>query len=221
MKSIQFIREISRPEYDLQAFVDLILVNSDARQACLVGMLREPHSMIYDHCFYAIAGASRAEPELFYAHWDEIAGLLDHANSYHRDYGLTILANLLPVDREDRFSAIFPAYLEHIRDAKFMTAACCIRNLKAVVKSRPDLTGPVLKDLIIIDYGNHFSPGQLALLKCGILELIEQVYPDLAGRRAVDAFILAALASPSPKTRRKAGEMARRFGLAVPFPGKA
>jgi hypothetical protein len=49
--------------------------------------------MVYYHCYYVVEKASQKRPELFYPYWDDIAALLVHKNSYHRDFALDILGN--------------------------------------------------------------------------------------------------------------------------------
>ncbi len=73
--------------------------------------------MVYYHCYYVISKASEEKPELFYDYWNEFVLLLDHQNSYHRDIGLTIIANLTKIDTDDKFSVIYEKYIEHFNDA--------------------------------------------------------------------------------------------------------
>jgi len=62
--------------------------------------------MVYYHSYYIIARASEISPELFYEYWDDFATLLNHENSYHRDFGLSLIANLTKIDKINKFSNI-------------------------------------------------------------------------------------------------------------------
>jgi hypothetical protein len=117
----QLIQEISAKEFDLDHFVGLAIDDGRIGHQIVTWMLTHPHIMVYYHCYCAVAKASQKRPDPFYAHWDQIAPLLEHPNSYHRDFALTILAMLTQVDSDDRFSQIFDDYIAQLNDAKFMT----------------------------------------------------------------------------------------------------
>lgn len=215
MNQNQFVSEISRPDFDLDRFVSLIIQQEGTRVECLENMLHHEDIMVYYHCYYVIAKASQLEPGLFYKYWDQISTLLGHKNSYHRDFALTILANLVAVDHENRFSAIFLDYMRHIHDEKFMTAICCIQNLKKILPFRPDLTPPTLNMLLQIDDQSSYSEKQKALIRSDILEIIEMAYESAEDKQKLDRFILASCESLSPKTRKKAKELFLQFGLST------
>ncbi len=56
-----------------------------------------------------------------YERWDFLVSLLDSPNSYHRNIGLILLANLSLSDSENRFENILDKYLSHCNDEKFIT----------------------------------------------------------------------------------------------------
>lgn len=213
METNLFVSMISRPDYDMKAFAARVLVDQDFRQACVDGLLRHPHIMVYDHCFYVVEKACRENPVMFYSWWQDFTGLLDHANSYRRDYGLILLAHLTRIDVKDRFSPIFGEYLGLLRDRKFMTAHCCLKNLKEIVKYRPDLVQPVLDELNQLTKESPFSIDQTGLLGFEILEIIEQVRASLPDTDEADRFILESVESSSPKTKKKARELIKQYSL--------
>ena len=67
-------------------------------------MMNDPNIMVYDHPYYIIEKASETKPELFYNYWNDLVSLLKHENSYHHDFGLTLIANLTEVDTGNKFS---------------------------------------------------------------------------------------------------------------------
>lgn len=209
----QFVIEISKPDFDLDHFVNLVIQQAAIREECLQNMLHHEHIMVYYHCYYVISKTSQLEPKLFYQYWDQIAALLGHKNSYHRDFGLTILANLVAVDHENRFLRVFPDYMQHIHDEKFMTAICCVQNLKKILQYRPDLTPLTLEMLLDINSQSGYLEKQKALMCCDILEIIDLVYETVKDKEKTNRFILASCESASPKTRKKAKELILRLGL--------
>ena len=101
-------------------------------------MLTNSAIMVYYHCFYIVEKASQERPKLLYSFWGEIAKLLQHENSYHRDFALDIIGNLTIVDLENRFLEIRDEYFSIINDEKFMTGIYCVKNLLKIYQNKPD-----------------------------------------------------------------------------------
>ncbi|RPI84090.1 MAG: hypothetical protein EHM41_14230 [Chloroflexi bacterium] len=213
MNTEEITQSISKQDFDLDSFVRLVISDEQARSEIVHQMLHHEHIMVYYHCYYVIAKASEQCPELFYPYWDDIECLLDHKNSYHRDFAITILANLTAVDKEDRFSLIFDNYFEHLHDAKFMTAHGCIRNAQIIIRNKPELKDGIISLLLDIDHQCCYPEKQKGLMKGAVLEIIEQVYEKEEDKKRLKVFILRELTSVSPKTRKKAKELALKFSL--------
>lgn len=213
MNTEEIIDTISREDFNLDSFVNLAISNEQARSEIVHQMLHHKHIMVYYHCYYVIAKASEQCPDLFYPYWENFASLLEHKNSYHRDFAITILANLTAVDKEDRFSRIFDDYFEHLHDAKFMTANGCVKNTEKIARYKPELKHEIITVLLDIDNQCVYPEKQKGLLKGSVLEIIEQVYENSEEKEALETFILMELNSVSPKTRKKAKELALKYDL--------
>jgi hypothetical protein len=213
MNPIELIQEISAQDFDLDGFVYMVIENSSIRDEIVRQMLTHRHIMVYYHCYDVVSAASQARPDLFYPYWREIAALLHHENSYHRDIALTIIANLTRVDEAGLFSAICGDYFEHINDPKFMTGLCCVHNSLKIFQSKPELRDFIVALLLDVDRRCAYLEKQKALMKASILDFFDATYADVSDREGVNAFIWACLTSRSPKTRKKARELAKKFGL--------
>lgn len=211
MITTEFIQAISVKKPDFEYFAGLILRDDTLRDEMIRQMLTNPDIMVYYHCYETAARASDERPELFYKYWDEMVPLLKHENSYHRDIALTLLANLTYADAQIRFSRIFDDYFEHINDAKFMTARCCVRNSLKIIRNEPEMTGRIVSRLLDVDHLCDYSEKQLALLKFDILDVLDGVFPEISGQPGGKEFIRGCVACASPKTRRKAKEMAEKY----------
>lgn len=176
-------------------------------------MVNNPHIMVYYHCYNVIDEASQEHPDLFEKYWDTMVSMLGYKNSYHRDFALTILANLTIADHQDRFSDIFDAYFEHLNDKKFTTAECCVRNSLKIIRNKQMLTDRIIELLLDIDQYCDYPEKQKALLKCGILEICDQVYQEVHCQTRIDSFIKSQVNSVSPKTRKTARELAKKYFL--------
>ena len=207
------IEEISEKDFDKDKYAQLTISNEVVRDEVVLQMRTNPNIMVYYHCYYVAKKASHKRPELFYQYWHEIAPLLKHKNSYHRDFALTILANLTQVDQENLFSEIFDDYFEHINDEKFMTGQCCVQNSKTILRNKPELQDQIVALLLDVDNQCAYTEKQKELLKCDVLEVLDEVYEEVRDKKGANEFIKAGLSSISPKMRRKAKELVGKYGL--------
>lgn len=206
MLSNDVIEVIKRDNFPQGELVGKIERDSADREAIINLMVTHTDIMVYYHCYEIILQASREKPELFYPSWDVFANLLDHPNSYHRDFGLNLIGNLVGIDERNYFSEIADRYYSHINDAKFMTACYCLRNFYQIYQNKIEQRETILDLLLEIDQRCSFTPTQTALMKYGVLEIFEKIYTSLTpdDQTRLANFIRAQTDCLSPKTRRKA-----------------
>lgn len=209
------IQEISDKEIDVDKFAQMVIYNGEMRDKIVHLMLNHPQIMVYYHAYYVISRASESEPQLFYNYWDDFVLLLDHHNSYHRDFGLVLLANLTCVDTENRFSLIFEKYFAHINDEKFMTAHCCIQNCAKILANKCELKEDIFHILLETDLRCDFPEKQKELLKSFVIEVFDKLYTKIDNKKEINNFVRAQLDSISPKTKKKAKEFVVKYD--IPF----
>lgn len=202
--------ELSRKEFGLDDWVEQTLNNRVIRETIVNLTLNDPNIMVYYHGYYILSRATEIKPRPFYEFWKGFEELLGHKNSYHRDIGLNILANLSGVDEQDCFDDVFEDYFRHLYDEKFMTACCCIENVKVVLSHRSDYTSRVVP--ILLEHRKHspYPEKQEALMESDILEVFEQVYASYPEKEQIKAFIVRACDSISPKTRKYAKRLLKQ-----------
>jgi hypothetical protein len=213
MDANQLIEEISVKDVDVDKFVQLAIEDDRARDEIVKQMIMHPHIMVYYHCYYVVDKASRQRPDLFYPYWPEIAALLHHPNSYHRDFALTVIANLTQVDHDDLFARIYDDYFAHVNDAKFMTGQCCIQNSVKVFRHKPGLRERIVALLLNMDHLCTYTEKQKAVLRADILDVFDEVYEQVRDKTEVNAFIQNSISNSSPKTRRKAKALVKKHNL--------
>ena len=213
MDNNELTAKIAVKDFDLDAFVQLAIEDEGVRGELVRQMIANADIMVYYHCYEVLSKASQAEPHLFYPYWPDIAPLLDHPNSYHRDFALTILANLTKVDQQDLFASLADQYIAHINDAKFCTGQYCVRNCQKIITHKPELTNFFLDHLLDLDTYCDYPAKQKDLLKYDVLAILEQVYDQSPRRDQFNAFIRTASTAVSPKTRKKAKELMTEFSI--------
>lgn len=207
------IKKISDKDVDIDKFADKALKDPQIRDTLVQFMLNNQKIMVYYHSFYILSEASQREPKLFYHNWDDFLSLLNHHNSYHRDFALVLLANLTKVDKENKFYLIFDDYFSHINDEKFMTARKCIQNTAKILANREELTEDIINILLDVDNRSDFPEKRKALLKSDVIELFSEFYLQIEDKQRINEFVKGELNSISPKTRIKAGEFIKEYNL--------
>ena len=213
MNTTEMIEKIAKKDFDINEFVQLAIENEYARNEIVHQMLTNSAIMVYYHCYYVVAKASQKRPEIFYPYWCEIAGLLHHKNSYHRDFAIEIIGNLTRIDQENRFAKIEDNYFGIINDEKFMTGNCCVKNLLKIYRHKPEQRKRVIETLLDIDNRCNYTEKQKGVLKADVLEIFDEVYEEAPERDQINEFIRAEINCISPKTRKKAKELVRKYDL--------
>lgn len=213
MDSAELIQSISVQNVDVAHFARLAIADEAARAEIVRQMVTHSYIMVYFNCYLVVSQASRERPDLFYPYWRQIAPLLHHKNSYHRDAAITILANLTRADHEDLFAPLFEAYFVHLNDAKFMTGRYCVQSSGEIIRNRPEWRDRILAMLLHLDHLCAYTPKQIALLHSDVLDILEENFAALQDQEPVKAFMIDCLASLSPKTRVRAKELVRKYGI--------
>ena len=202
MDNINLIENIADKNVDIDKYVEKVLKDSGIRKIVLDNLFNNKNIMVYYHCFYIISKASELKPELFYENWNDFVLLLNHENSYHRDIGITIIANLVKVDELNLFSCVYEKYIKSFDDKKFMTADCFVKNLKKIVHYRNDYEKQVIELLVKVDKVTNHTHKQKELMKSTIIELFESIYESSENKSIIYEFIKNQSGSISPKTRK-------------------
>jgi len=139
--------------------------------------------------------------------------LLQHKNPYHRDFALDIIGNLTIVDLENRFLEIRDEYFSIINDEKFMTGIHCVNNLLKIYQNMPDQRESIVELLLDIDRQCEYTEKQIGVLKADVLEIFDEIYEDIPERNRINEFIRTEANCISPKTRKKAKELIKKYFL--------
>jgi hypothetical protein len=208
-----FILKISDKNFDIDGLAKLVIDDGDIREEVVKQMLTNSGIMVYYHCYYILSKASSEEPQLFYKYWDDFAMLLHHENSYHRDIGLTLIANITRADNRSLFLNIFDDYFKHMNDKKFMTAMCCVRNVIKIYRYKSEAREKIVDTLLNADAICTYPDKQKELLKYDILVFLDEIYDDMDIKEKAAEFIKNGVNSISPKTRKVAKHLVEKYSL--------
>lgn len=212
MNDNDLIKKISDKNVNIDEFVETVLNDEKIRIQVVNQMLTNNNIMVYYHCYYIVSKASEIKPELFYEYWNDFASLLNHKNSYHRDIGLTIIANLTKVDENDLFSSLYKKYIKHFNDEKFMTSQCFVKNIKKIIKNKSEYEKQIINLLLDVDKICAYPTKQKELLKSNIIELFDEVYENTIYKDIIKKFVISQSSSVSPKTKKKVRGFVKKYG---------
>ena len=213
MTKNNLISEISDKNVDVGKFAEIVINEESIRQEIIKQMLNNKHIMVYYHSYNILAKSSELKPELVYRYWNDFASLLTHENSYHRDFGLTLIANLTKIDSENKFSSVFDDYFKCLNDAKFMTARHCIQNTAKILTNKSELNEDILNILLNIDELCNFPEKQKALLKSDVINVFDEFYREINNKEMINKFVKVELNSISPKTKKRAREFILKYEI--------
>ncbi|SFI23200.1 hypothetical protein SAMN05192551_10953 [Tindallia magadiensis] len=192
--------------------VKQIIEHESCREEVIYQLLNNKEIQVYYTCYEIVTKASEERPDLFYPYWDELASLLNHSNSYHRNIGLTMIANMTKIDEKDLFATIYDRYMEHFNDPKFMTAQCFLQNLKKIIRFKKQDRERIVKALINIDQACDYPEKQKELLKSDVIEVLKEAYEvsEDEEKQTIASFIAAQVNSSSPKTAKTAKDYLKK-----------
>ncbi len=92
---------------------------------------------------------------------DRLGEMLDSDRSYLRTRALVLLAYNAKWDRDYKIDELIDRYLEHVTDARPVTARQCIKLLPVIAEHKPELKSEILSALYGADisvYGESMRP---------------------------------------------------------------
>jgi hypothetical protein len=171
-------------------------------------------------CTKIVRWVSEQKPDQVYPFFGSITELIRHPNSFIKWDGITIMANLLSVDSQDRFSAIQQDYLGLIADRQMITAANMIGNVWKIIDARPALEPEVTRLLLSVPNIVYFDRGEpspeCTRIACGhVLDCFDRYFERSASPAAMLDFARAQLASGRQAVAQKAARFLAKHALGV------
>ena len=194
MNEKAYIELVFRQQQDIELLIESLILkvldDDTFRELVIDQLISHDHIMVYYHSFLIIDGASKREPSLFYGSWDKFASLLDHENSYHRNYAMQIIANLTKVDNQNRFDLIMDKYYRQLNDEKFLTRRYCVLNSREIIISKPYLCNSIIDRLILFIRTSENTEKQQNLIISDFINVISYIASLIKDRKIIIEFLL-------------------------------
>ena len=208
----QITENLRIKDFNKNEFVELVMFDSNFREYMVKELLVSKDIMLYYHSYYVLDVATKVNGEKLYKYWNVFEELLQDENSYKRDIGITLIANLVEVDDDNRFENIYEKYIARINDEKFMTAQCCVRSLKQIIPNQK-FRDRIINDFLLVHEKTVFNRKQMELLKYDILVAFDIVYLEASEvqRVIMKEYMDECTNSISPKTKRFAKKLIKKY----------
>jgi len=200
----KYLQIVSETKADISPFFDLAISQVDFREILVKHLINNESINIYYHSYLILNEATKLFPSLFYCYWNKFSLLLQYDNSYHRNYGMNLIANLIAVDEDNNFDLIINDYYKQLYDEKVSTIKYCISNSATIIKYKPKLTTIILSMIIDSLRINDNSDRHQNFLISEFIKMVTSIDNKTIDMTAVNSFFKDVLTNTkSDKNKRE------------------
>ena len=153
------MKERLRQKPEVADFLDEITANSEIL-GLLFEIIRTDKGAVKFYCEKVIRMLSEKQPSLVYPYFDDVANLIDSQNSFVKWGAITTLSNLIDVDKDHKFAAVYDKYLGLIGSDSMITAASAVKNIWKFVVMNPEYESTLTKRLLGIANNTYLYKGK-------------------------------------------------------------
>ncbi|MDD2427435.1 MAG: hypothetical protein PHV73_05010 [Eubacteriales bacterium] len=148
-----------RQKQDLSDLAATVAANP-AMIGVILEFMREDKGSSKFYCDKLIRRISETNPALLYPYFDEISRLLDSNNNFIKWGAIRTVANLIPVDTEQRFGKIYNKYFDMINSASMISASNVIENVWKIVQALPEKENDISSRLFHVTDNTYLNKGE-------------------------------------------------------------
>jgi len=144
------------------------------------------------------------DPAKVYPYWDQLVPMLDLSTSTDHKYeAINLIANMLPVDLENKFDAIVEKYYALLDDESIIAPGHVALRTGDIIQAKPHLE-PKITDLLLQINQTHHDARRKALISANMIESMSQYYPIAKNQSKILEFVKSQQTAPSPKAKKNA-----------------
>jgi hypothetical protein len=192
---------------DLQKVVDLAITDRDFLQEVLDGLVSTNETYRYN-CSKVITKISENVPLKIYCEWDYFVELIRSENAFHRMIAVTILANLTPVDTEEKFEPIANYYFSLLDGKSLIAARYVAARAGIIAQAKPALQEKITRWLLKIEKTHHENKD---LILFDAIESFDEYFDQVNNKEKILKFVKKQLNCSSPKSRKRAQEFLDKY----------
>jgi len=157
-------------------------LGDDETLAELLEVIVSKRDKIRFSSYHVLLHISEHNPDVLYPKWDYLADLLKSDNHYNRYIVINLLANLVKVDKENKFEACFDRYFDNIAGEKTVVAGQAALNPGKIAKAKPTLQAKITN--ILVNIAQIHQSKKTELMKADAIEALNDYFDKIADKAA-------------------------------------
>src|SRR4030042_964298 len=203
------LTELNNKKADVVEIAQKAVIDKELITELLQGLNSRNETVRYN-CSKTLMIISREHGELLYPSWAYLVEFLHSENSLQKMSVVNLLANLVKVDKENKFEPIFERYFNLLDDKSMILGIYVASNSGQIVMANPHLEKRVTEKLLAIDKTHH-TGDRRELIKAGAIESFSQYFALSSNKPEILEFVSEQKGSNSPKTRKLAKEFLKKW----------
>jgi hypothetical protein len=195
------------------------LLNRVKQDFSLISLLLEgvdhPKAAVRYGCSKVLMDLSEEHPEKLYLSFDFFVNLLDSKYRILTWNALAIIANLTPVDADNKFDAIFGKYYSFLDNDYMVTVANVVGNSGKIALAKPYLIPEITEELLKvqdISTTPHLSEECRRVIAQHTIKTFDLFFDRIDQKERVVSFVKLHLDSPRKKLRTVAENFLEKWG---------
>lgn len=165
-------------------------------------------------CAKVLMDISEKHPEMLYPHMDFFIDLLNSNYRILTWNAMAIIANLVRVDEDKKFDAIFDKYYGFLSDAYMVTVANVVGNSAKIALAKPYLTQRITNELLKtenISITSHLTEECKRVIAEHAIKSFASFFDKIKQKEKVISFVESHIHSPRKTLRKTAEEFLLKF----------
>ena len=217
MNKTELMEKIAAKGSDKEKIAAHAIRNPDCIPDLIEGLNASKAGIKYG-CEKVLRLISEQKPELIYPYFETFERLLGSENSFLKWGAIITIANLTPVDSDDRFEGILQKYYAPVSGPVMITAANIIGSSAKIASAKPELIERITKEILKVEKGKFKNKGKLSPecknVACGqAIDAFAQFFDEIQDREPVIRFVTKQLKNSRPAVRKKAEKFLKKHRI--------
>jgi hypothetical protein len=154
---------------------------------------------------------SENNPELLYLYFEVFQKLLHSDNNILKWNAIDIMANLTPVDSDNKFDALFDEYFDLFCQGSLITAAHIAENSAVIADTKPALCDKITNVLLSVENIPLPTEECRNILKGKVIESLAKYFDRVTDKGKINKFVENQLGNSRNATKKKAEKFLRTY----------
>jgi hypothetical protein len=154
---------------------------------------------------------SERAPHRLYRHYEALLAILDSDNAILRWNAIQIIANLAPVDHQERIERMLDRFLHPIYEDEMIGAANCVQAGARIAVAKPHLADRIAQHILSVEHAVYKTPECRNVAIGHAIVALDQFLREIRKQDDVIAFVRRQLSNSRSGTKKKAEAFLRKW----------